>query len=164
MTLQDLIDKQEITEVVYRYATALDSRRPELLDDVFTDDAVFLIGAGVGRFEGRQAIGDVVSQYLGGLEASQHILSNPVIEVDGDHGISLRRALSGASQVACEQVGGLHDEHVEVHDVALGEEPLVLLEQDGVVTRFQSALQQGLRQRLVRQLSGFDQPIKRGTG
>lgn len=87
-TLQELSDKQEIAEVLYRYATALDSRDGGLLRQVFLEDAVFEIGAGVGRFEGVAAIADVVGAFLGGLEASQHIISNPVIELDGDRATS----------------------------------------------------------------------------
>ena len=83
-TVEQLSDKFEITETLYRYATALDTRNRELLREVFVEDAVFRIGAGVGRFDGVEAIGDVVLEFLGGLEASQHIITNPVIELDGD--------------------------------------------------------------------------------
>lgn len=80
--------KLEITDVLYRYATALDSRDRKLLSEVFLDDAVFEIGGGVGRFEGVNAIADVVMLYLGGLEASQHIITNPVVELEGDRASS----------------------------------------------------------------------------
>lgn len=83
-TVEELSDKLEITETLYRYATALDTRDRELLRDVFVEDAVFQIGAGVGEFRGVEAIGSVVTEFLGGLEASQHIITNPVIELDGD--------------------------------------------------------------------------------
>lgn len=83
-TVEQLSDKLEITETLYRYATALDTRDRELLREVFLEDAVFLIGAGVGRYDGVEAIGSVVTEFLGGLEASQHIITNPVIELDGD--------------------------------------------------------------------------------
>jgi ketosteroid isomerase-like protein len=87
-TIEQLSDKLEITETLYRYATALDTRDRELLRDVFLEDAVFLIGAGVGEYRGVEAIGSVVSEFLGGLEASQHIITNPVIELDGDRATS----------------------------------------------------------------------------
>lgn len=83
-TLEELSDKQEITEVLYRYATALDTRDRELLREVFLDDALFVIGAGVGDFQGVDAIADIVIEFLGGLESSQHILTNPVVELEGD--------------------------------------------------------------------------------
>lgn len=87
-TAEQVADKLEITDVLYRYATALDTRNRELLNDVFLEDAVFEIGAGVGHFEGAGAIADVVMLYLGGLEASQHIITNPVVELDGDSATS----------------------------------------------------------------------------
>lgn len=87
-TLGELSDKQEIAETLYRYATALDTRDRELLRDVFLEDASFEIGAGVGDFQGVDAIADVVIEFLGGLEASQHILTNPVIVLDGDRASS----------------------------------------------------------------------------
>jgi 3-phenylpropionate/cinnamic acid dioxygenase small subunit len=81
---QEISDKLEITEVLYRYASALDGRKPELLRAVFLEDAIFTIGAGVGEFRGPDAIAEVVMEFLGGLETSQHIVTNPVIELDGD--------------------------------------------------------------------------------
>ena len=83
-TLQDLSDRAEITEILYRYATALDESHREFLSDVFLPDALFEIGAGVGAYHGPGEIADVVLEFLGGLEASQHIITNPVIELDGD--------------------------------------------------------------------------------
>ena len=87
-SLEEVSDKLEITEVLYRYAHALDSRDRKLLREVFVEDALFEIGAGVGDFKGVEAIGDVVTEFLGGLESSQHIISNPVIELDGDRATS----------------------------------------------------------------------------
>jgi 3-phenylpropionate/cinnamic acid dioxygenase small subunit len=80
-----LADRDAITDVLYRYARALDGRDWEALRTVFTEDAV---GEYTGRinatFHGVAAIIGLVSRALGGLEASQHIIANPVIDVDGD--------------------------------------------------------------------------------
>lgn len=46
----------------------------------------------------------------------------------------------------------------------LGGASAAKLEQDGIVTRLKAPLQQGLQQRFMRELPGFDEPIKRGTG
>jgi 3-phenylpropionate/cinnamic acid dioxygenase small subunit len=105
MTLQELLDKQQIIEVLYRYATALDTRRRALLDDVFVEDAIFVVGVGAGRYEGREAIGDVVTEFLGGLEASQHIVTNPVIELDGDRATS-RAYLHAQHYMPDQRTGG----------------------------------------------------------
>jgi 3-phenylpropionate/cinnamic acid dioxygenase small subunit len=87
-THEQVADKLEITDTLCRYATALDTRDGELLNEVFVEDAVFEIGAGVGHYEGVTAIADVVTLFLGGLEASQHILTNFVIELEGDEASS----------------------------------------------------------------------------
>lgn len=88
LTYEEMSDRLEITDVLYRYATALDTRDRDLLREVFVDDALFEIGAGVGDFKGVDAIADVVLEFLGGLEASQHIITNPVVGLDGDRATS----------------------------------------------------------------------------
>lgn len=87
-TAAEISDKLEIVDVLYRYATALDSRDRELLSEVFVEEGLFEIGAGVGDFKGVDAIADVVLEFLGGLESSQHIISNPVVRLDGDRASS----------------------------------------------------------------------------
>ncbi len=80
-----LDDRAEIVDVLYRYATALDSRDWDLLREVFTEDAVGEYTGRIGRtFEGREAITGLVSSALSSLDVSQHVISNPVIQISGD--------------------------------------------------------------------------------
>jgi 3-phenylpropionate/cinnamic acid dioxygenase small subunit len=80
----DLIaQKLEITELLYRYATALDTRDWDLLGQVFAPEAVYTIGVH-GDFTGPRAIGEKIASLIGGYEATQHLITNPVIELDGD--------------------------------------------------------------------------------
>lgn len=86
--IAELWDRQEIVDVLYRYATALDSRDWELLASCFTEDAVadFLELGGVN--EGVSAIVELASGVLSGLDSSQHLIGNPEVEVDGDRASS----------------------------------------------------------------------------
>jgi ketosteroid isomerase-like protein len=82
--LASVADRLEITEVLYRYALALDAHEWDKLRTVFTDDAVadFLELGGVN--EGLEAITALISGVLSGLDASQHLIGCPVATVDGD--------------------------------------------------------------------------------
>jgi hypothetical protein len=79
-------DRHAVHATVVRYATALDSRQWELLDEVFADDAHAEYGA--GTFDGRPAIVAMLRSFLGGCGPSQHLLGNHRIEVDGDRATS----------------------------------------------------------------------------
>lgn len=80
-----LADRAAIVDVLYRYATALDGRDWDLLSEVFTEDAVGVYTGRINRtFEGREAIVGLVSSALTGLDVSQHMISNPVVQIDGD--------------------------------------------------------------------------------
>lgn len=82
--LAELVDRERIVDVLYRYATALDDRDWELLASCFTEDAVadFLELGGVN--EGREAIVELCRSVLSGLDASQHLIGNPRVSLDGD--------------------------------------------------------------------------------
>jgi 3-phenylpropionate/cinnamic acid dioxygenase small subunit len=79
-----LTDRFAIVDLLHRYATGLDTRDWDKLASVFTHDGVADYGALGGVNEGPAAIVKLCSGALEGLDASQHIISNEVIEVDGD--------------------------------------------------------------------------------
>ena len=83
-TLQELLDRRAIDDVLYRYAQALDSRDWDLLRSCFTDDAVadYLDLGGVN--EGLETIVALCRGALDGLDASQHLIGSPLAQVDGD--------------------------------------------------------------------------------
>lgn len=82
--LQELEDRLAITDVLYQYATGLDSRDWDQLARCFTKDGVadFLEFGGVN--EGREAIVALCSGVLAGLDSSQHLIGNPRVRLDGD--------------------------------------------------------------------------------
>lgn len=84
MSTQALADRLAIVDLLHRYATGLDSKDWAKLASVFTDDGVADYGALGGVNAGPAAIVALCSGALGGLDASQHIIANEVIEVDGD--------------------------------------------------------------------------------
>lgn len=83
-SLEHLLDLQEIIDLLHRYACALDEKDWPLLATCFTADAVALYGEALGRQEGFAAIENVCRAALGHLDSSQHMISNPEIQVEGD--------------------------------------------------------------------------------
>ncbi|MFQ5516674.1 MAG: nuclear transport factor 2 family protein [Acidimicrobiia bacterium] len=86
---QDEKDRREIEALLIRYATALDTRDWTLLESCFTPDATADYGQLVGRHEGYPAIERTVRQALASYTATQHLLSNFVIRVDGEEATSV---------------------------------------------------------------------------
>jgi hypothetical protein len=82
--LAELEDRLAITDVLYQYATGLDNRDWDLLRDCFTEDGVadFLEFGGVN--EGQEAIVELCSGVLAGLDSNQHLIGNPRVKLDGD--------------------------------------------------------------------------------
>jgi 3-phenylpropionate/cinnamic acid dioxygenase small subunit len=68
--------------VLVRYATALDGRNWPLFADCFTADAVAEYAN--GRFEGYAAIEANCRRAVLPLDATQHLISNHVVDVAGD--------------------------------------------------------------------------------
>ncbi len=96
--LAALLDKQAITEVIYRFARGLDRIDATVLRSVFWEDATDDHGIFVGpaaRFV------EWVVPVLRGIEHSQHLIGNVLITLDGD------RAESEAY---------FHAYHREIHD------------------------------------------------
>ncbi len=77
-------DRHAIVDALTRYATALDSRDWPLLRRVFTPDATADYGGYGGSIQGHAAIEDAVRAALEHLDASQHVVTNHVVEVTGD--------------------------------------------------------------------------------
>lgn len=80
---QNFADHLEIQHVINLYASAIDKHQWSALEGVFTDDAIANF-IGIGVFEGRQAITDLITSVLEQCSATQHLLGNMNIEVNGD--------------------------------------------------------------------------------
>jgi hypothetical protein len=84
MSLQQLSDRQEIQDVMVTYCYAIDRKRWEELDDVFTPDAIIDYTEMVG-FRGNLAETKAfLIRGLGQLLAYQHSISTSQIRIEGD--------------------------------------------------------------------------------
>jgi len=83
--VQLLLDREDISQVLYRYATAIDTRDWDLLATCFTDD----LEADFRSFGGREVVKgkaqwlEVIKGTIQGLDATQHLTANHVHAVDG---------------------------------------------------------------------------------
>lgn len=81
--IQTLVDKQEIAEVLFRFARAIDRIDETLLRSVCHTDATLDFGPGV--FQG--AINDYIHWVLGvmnQIRSSHHMIANVAVQLEGD--------------------------------------------------------------------------------
>lgn len=81
-SLQEMSDRQEITDQIYRYCRAIDRIDHELGYSIWHEDGTADYGhnfQGTGR-----AFIDQVCQQHGGMQQHSHQMSNIIIELDGD--------------------------------------------------------------------------------
>lgn len=84
MDLQELSDRQEITDLITRYTRAVDTRSFGDLADVFTDDAVLdysIVGGPTGTPD---AVVPWIEKGLAGFDRFQHLVGQVSIDLDGD--------------------------------------------------------------------------------
>jgi 3-phenylpropionate/cinnamic acid dioxygenase small subunit len=77
-------DKEQITEVLIRYATGIDFKDWALLHTCWTEDVDVDYGE-VGRYVGADAITGLMEQLHNAMGPTYHRLTNVAIAVDGDH-------------------------------------------------------------------------------
>ena len=104
-----LEDRILIVALLDRYAEALDSRRWELLEQVFAPDVDFDFGEWRARSL-PEAVATIRS-YLDGCGPSQHLLGNYRVEVEGDRARSrvyVRASHTGVGRAAglCYEMAG----------------------------------------------------------
>ena len=76
-------DKEQIAEVLIRYATGIDSKDWPLLRSCWTDE-IDVDYQQLGRFTSADALTDVMRQLHENMGATYHRMSNIVIAIDGD--------------------------------------------------------------------------------
>jgi 3-phenylpropionate/cinnamic acid dioxygenase small subunit len=76
-------DRQDIADVLLRYATGIDRRDWTLFRTVFTDDCELDYGE-VGSWQGVDAVTEFMQQAHALAGHTMHRLTNQVIAVDGD--------------------------------------------------------------------------------
>lgn len=84
-TLQELSDRAEIGDIFTRYATGVDTRDWGLWRTCFTDDVHMSanVREGISSF-GADALVAKCRSDVEGLDATQHIITNHNIQLDGD--------------------------------------------------------------------------------
>ena len=84
LELQEISDRLEITDLMVRYAHAVDTRAWDTFDQIFTPDAVIDYTV----FGGPRGTVDEIVTYLGSVlpafPAFQHLIANPLLDIDGD--------------------------------------------------------------------------------
>ena len=85
--LQALKDRADISDVVMRFATSVDTLDFELYRSIFADrvdmDVSSFSGVPLERVS-MDAWTEQIRGFLPGFDATQHVLTNPVFDVDGD--------------------------------------------------------------------------------
>lgn len=114
--LQELIDRQDITDVALRYARSLDTKNFDTLIQCFTPDAVY------GERRGHAEIEAIARGALEPLDCTQHITTNFQIQVDGDsatmecyfHAQHIRQSAVGGAELII--AGTYEDQLVRTQD------------------------------------------------
>jgi hypothetical protein len=84
VTDQLLADRWAIDDLLTRYAQAIDTGEFDLLDTVFTADAVLDYTSAGGIRGTRDDVKAWLAKALAGLPVRQHLISNRAVTVDGD--------------------------------------------------------------------------------
>lgn len=80
----NLEDCHAIEQLLHRYCHNADYSLPEAMRAIFTEDAVFELGAMNVRCEGFEAILAFFQNARGSMPPAQHVINNLVLEGDGD--------------------------------------------------------------------------------
>jgi len=82
--LERLEAREELKELRAKYCYAVDTRNWDRFGELFTDDPVLDFG-GMGTYEGQEGLAAFADEFVEGqLEGSVHMLSNPVLRIDGE--------------------------------------------------------------------------------
>jgi hypothetical protein len=87
--LQELSDRAEIADLVVRYTRALDERRWDDFDGLFTADAHIDYGAFGGTAGDLAQTKQFLAESMALFEKTQHMLGLPEISLDGDRAHSV---------------------------------------------------------------------------
>ena len=85
--MTDAPSKQDIAEVLVRYATGIDRRDWDLFRSCFASDCLAEY-EGIGTWESADAITDFMVTAHAGMGPTMHRISNIDVDVDGDRGVA----------------------------------------------------------------------------
>lgn len=77
-------DRLAVTDGLHRYAYAIDDRDLDAVRAVFTSDAHLDYTASGGPAGGRDEVVDWIGRGLALLGATQHVVTNALVDLDGD--------------------------------------------------------------------------------
>jgi 3-phenylpropionate/cinnamic acid dioxygenase small subunit len=107
-------DRQDISDVLVRYATGIDRRDWTLFRTVFTGDCQLDYGE-IGTFDGVDAVTDFMEKAHAMAGHTMHRLTNMVITVDGDRAAA-RTYIDGLIMMADNKSGvsaiGYYDDEI----------------------------------------------------
>jgi len=107
-------DRQDISELLVRYATGIDRRDWPLFRTVFTDDCQLDYGE-IGAWQGVEAVADFMEKVHAMAGHTMHRMSNQAITVDGDKATA-RTYIDGLIMAADNKSGvnaiGFYDDEI----------------------------------------------------
>ena len=113
--------KQDIAEVLVRYATGIDRRDWDLFRSCFTSDCLAEY-EGIGTWQGADAITDFMVTAHAGMGHTMHRISNIAIDVHGDGDRAVARSyvdgilMAADGQTGFNPIGFYDDEFVRTPD------------------------------------------------
>lgn len=112
-------DRQDIADLLVRYATGIDRRDWPLFRTVFTDDCELDYGE-IGAWKGVDAVTDFMQQVHALAGHTMHRLSNQAIAVDGDKAAARTYIdgliMAGDNKSGVNAIGFYDDEIVRTDD------------------------------------------------
>lgn len=84
LDLQEISDRLELIDLMVRYSHAVDTRSWDDFDDIFLPDAVIDYTAFGGPRGTVPEIKAYLAETLAAFPAFQHLVSNPMLDIDGD--------------------------------------------------------------------------------
>jgi len=115
--LQEYIDKAEIKESLARYSICVDTGDTHGFAALFTEDGLWEWEAAGLQFCGHSQLRRVAEVVHSHAKGSQHAVSNPVVEIDGDNARSICQLtcfLSKPEKIYSLMIGYYEDEWVNV--------------------------------------------------
>ncbi len=121
MTHDNLVDRTKITDHVLNYATGIDRHQWDLYRSIFADDITIDFASWSGDPASKMKADDWVAGVRATLEpfdATQHVLTNFAIELDGDQAIctcymSAHHHLVTGDLREMQSIGGYYVHHLE---------------------------------------------------
>lgn len=122
LTLQRLVDRAAIIDVVCAFAVSLDTRNWELLRSTLADaiEVDYPDSVGVGTYAAEDLVA-TAQKFFGRLDATLHISANHQVELDGDHAscvstLFASHYLASASEPKVQRQVGYYTNHLKRQD------------------------------------------------